>query len=113
MYNNNHRISDRNIKVENYGIGETVKDNEKSERQRKRKNMEEFVEQKKNERMRKRQRFMRFQEEIMEESNSEEAQEDEEEILEDLEKEMEIKELSRLYIKAYKREMGKEKLNRN
>jgi ribosomal protein L15 len=63
--------------------------------------------------MRKRQRFKRFQEEVMEESDSEEVQEhEEEETLEDLEKGMEIKELSRLYIKAYKREMGREKLNR-
>src|SRR5437764_861468 len=35
--NNNYRIPDRNIKVENYRIEETVKDNEKSERQRKEK----------------------------------------------------------------------------
>ena len=48
----------------------------------------------------------------MEELNSEEAQEDEEETLEDLEKETEIKKLSRLYIKAYKKKMKKEKLNR-
>src|SRR5437764_197302 len=38
--NNNYRISGKNIKVENHEIGEMVRDNEKSKRLRKRKNIE-------------------------------------------------------------------------
>ena len=89
--------------------------NEKKEkkRQRKRKNIEEFVKRKESEKTRKRRKFTRFQEELMEETDTEETQEDiEEKSLEDLEKEVEKKELVKLFLKACSKEMEKVKLNR-
>src|SRR6266516_1040550 len=92
---------------------EMMEDNGKSERQRKRKNMEEFVEQKGSEKTRKRRKFTRFREELMEETDTEETQEDiEEKSLEDLEKEVKKKELVKLFLKACSKEMEKVKLNR-
>src|SRR5437764_6331506 len=84
-----------------------------NQRQRKRKNMEEFVKRKESEKTRKRKKFTRFQEELMEETNTEETQEDiEEKTLEDLEKEVEKKELVKLFLKVCSKEMEKVKLNR-
>ena len=105
--------SDSNQNIDEIGEEEMMEDNGKSERQRKRKNMEKFVKQKESEKTRKRRKFTRFQEELMEETDTEETQEDiEEKSLEDLEKEVKKKELVKLFLKACSKEMEKVKLNR-
>src|SRR5437763_1970329 len=104
---------DSNQNMDEISEEEMMEDNGKSERQRKRKNMEKFVKQKESEKTRKRRKFTRFQEELMEETDTEETQEDiEEKSLEDLEKEVEKKELVKLFLKACNKEMEKVKLNR-